>query len=124
MSSLIRSMLLPFVFIGYVGTSAASPLAHSVPPPASPPGYHIVERIPMTDGWWDYTFFEPVHRRVFVARGNGVFKLDVDTGLMDPRLMPGSEGRAVVAVPGGEQMLTTMAGYSSAILFAANDGKG
>jgi len=122
MSSLIRSMLLPFVFIGHVGTSAASPLAPSVPPPAGPPGYHIVDRIPMTDGWWDYTFFEPVHRRIFVARGNGVFKLDVDTGLMDPRLVPGSEGRAVVAVPGGGQMLTTMAGYSSAVLFAASDG--
>jgi DNA-binding beta-propeller fold protein YncE len=121
MSGLIRYLILPLALVGYVGASAASPEASGAPLPAKL-GYHVVDRIPMTDGWWDYTFFEPVHRRIFVARGNGVFKLDVDTGLMDSRLVPGSEGRAVVAVPGGEQMLTTMAGYSSAILFAANDG--
>jgi len=87
------------------------------------PGYHIVDRIPLTDGWWDYASFDPVHRRLFVARGNGVFKLDVDTGLMDPRVVPGSEGRAVAILPGGDQVLTTAAGYSAAILFAAGDGK-
>ncbi len=67
--------------------------------------------------------FDPVHRRLFVARGNGVFKLDVDTGLMDPRVVPGSEGRAVTVLPEGDQVLTTVAGYSAAILFAAQDGK-
>jgi DNA-binding beta-propeller fold protein YncE len=82
-----------------------------------------VDRIPMTDGWWDYASFDPVHRRLFVARGNGVFKLDVDTGFMDPRVVPGSEGRAVTIIPGGDQVLTTVAGYSAAILFAADDGK-
>lgn len=122
MSSLSRYLLLPLALVGWVGASAASPQANSAPPPAGTPGYHIVDRIPMTDGWWDYTFFEPVHRRIFVARGNGVFKLDVDTGLMDPRFVPGSEGRAVLALSGGDQMLATMAGYSSAILFSANDG--
>lgn len=91
--------------------------------PDAGPGYHIVDRIPMTDGWWDYVSFDPVHRRLFVARGNGVFKLDIDTGLMDPRIVPGSEGRAVAVLPGGEQVLATVAGYSAAILFAANDGR-
>jgi DNA-binding beta-propeller fold protein YncE len=91
--------------------------------PAAAPGYHIVDRIPMPDGWWDYASFDPVHRRLFVARGNGVFKLDVDSGLMDDRIIPGSEGRAVVPLPGGDMVLANMAGYSAAILFAAEDGK-
>lgn len=114
----MRGVLLPWVLAGIAGALAAS-VANAGPAP----GYHIVDRIPMTDGWWDYVSFDPVHRRLFVARGNGVFKLDVDTGLMDPRVVPGSEGRAVAILPGGDQVLTTAAGYSSAILFAADDGK-
>ena len=90
---------------------------------ASAPGYHIVDRIPMTDGWWDYASFDPEHRRVYVTRGNGVFKLDLNTGLIDNRLVPGSEGRAVIAIPGTDMALTTMAGYSSAIVFSGEDGK-
>ncbi|MBS0387308.1 MAG: hypothetical protein JSR15_02420 [Proteobacteria bacterium] len=90
---------------------------------AAGPGYHIVDRIPMSDGWWDYASFDAVHRRLFVARGNGVFKLDVDTGLIDMRIVPGSEGRAVVPLPIGDLVLTTMAGYSMAIVFSGDDGK-
>ena len=86
------------------------------------PGYHIVERIPMSDGWWDYATFDPTNRRLFVSRGDGVFKLDVDTGVIDPQIIPGSEGRATIVLPGGDTILSTMAGYSAAILFNANTG--
>jgi len=101
----------------------ASPAPAQTRPDAAAPGYHIVDRIPLADGWWDYANFEPVHRRIFLTRGNGVFRLDVDSGLMDNRFIPGSEGRAVIPIPGGDMMLTTMAGYSSAILFSGEDGK-
>lgn len=111
------------VLAGIIGALAVSVSSAGTAKSDAAPGYHIVDRIPMTDGWWDYTSFDPVHRRLFVARGNGVFKLDVDTGLMDPRVVPGSEGRAVTILPGGDQVLTTVAGYSAAILFAADDGK-
>ncbi len=87
------------------------------------PGYHIVKRIPLSDGWWDYATFDPIHRRLFVSRGNGVFKLDVDTGVQDAQIIPGSEGRAVVVLPGGDTVVSTMAGYSAAILFDAANGE-
>ncbi|MDH7637716.1 YncE family protein [Sphingomonas oryzagri] len=88
------------------------------------PGYHIVDRIPMSDGWWDYASFDPVHRNLFVSRGNGVFKLDVDSGLMDQRFIPGSEGRGVIPLPGGDMAIANMAGYSASILFATDaEGK-
>lgn len=115
--SLLPALALAFGALPCVAAAAATPKA------AGAPGYHIVDRIPLSDGWWDYASFDPAHRRLFVARGNGVFKLDVDTGLMDHRLVPGSEGRAVVVLPGGDQVLSTVAGYSSAILFSAEDGK-
>lgn len=85
-------------------------------------GYHIVDRIPMTDGWWDYATFDPVHRRLFVSRGNGVLELDAGSGLMDPQIIPGSEGRGVIVLRGGNEVLSDMAGYSVAILFDAADG--
>lgn len=88
----------------------------------SPPDYRIVDRIPLTDGWWDYAAFDPVHRRLFVSRGDGVFKLDTSTGLMDPQVIPGSEGRGVIVLPGGNEVLEDMAGYSAAVLFDAADG--
>lgn len=77
----------------------------------------------MTDGWWDYASFDPEHRRLYVARGNGVFRLDLNSGLIDNRFVPGSEGRSVIAIPGTNLVLTTMAGYSSAIIFSGDDGK-
>jgi len=92
-------------------------------PKASALGYHIVDRIPLTDGWWDYASFDAEHRRLYVSRGNGVFRLDLNSGLMDNRFVPGSEGRAVIAIPGSDLALTTMAGYSSAIIFSGEDGK-
>ncbi|MDB5714920.1 MAG: hypothetical protein JWO15_2317 [Sphingomonadales bacterium] len=100
-------------------TSASS----SAKPAAPAPGYHITDRVQMTDGWWDYATFDAANRRLFVARGNGIFKYDVDSGLMDSRFIPGSEGRAVVSQPGTDVMLTTMAGYSAAILFSGGEGK-
>jgi len=102
--------------------SIALPAAAGQASSQRPPGYHIVDRIPMTDGWWDYATFDRVHRRLFVSRGNGIFKLDVGTGLMDPQVIPGSEGRGVIALPGGDTVLADMAGYSVAILFDAADG--
>src|SRR4051794_5828523 len=121
MFGFMRRALLPLALAGAAGafTAPTASAAAGASKSTAAPGYHIVDRIPMTDGWWDYASFDPVHRRLFVARGNGVFKLDVDTGLMDPRVVPGSEGRAVTVLPGGDQVLTTVAGYSAAILFAA-----
>jgi len=100
----------------------ASPTTAHQPTLRRPPGYHIVDRIPMTDGWWDYAAFDPAHRRLFVSRGDGVFELDTHTGLMDPRIIPGSEGRGVLVLPGGNEVLEDMAGYSLAVLFDAADG--
>ncbi len=90
---------------------------------ADNPGYHIVDRIPMTDGWWDYASFDAVHRYLYVSRGNGVYKLEVDSGLMDSRFIPGSEGRGVLPLPVGNLVIANMAGYSAGIVFSGEDGK-
>jgi hypothetical protein len=105
-----------------IGLAAAVALAGGGASAQTPPHYHIVKRIPMTDGWWDYANFDPVHRRLFISRGDGVMRLDVDTGAIDPRIIPGSEGRASIVLPGGDEVLSNMAGYTAAILFDAETG--
>jgi DNA-binding beta-propeller fold protein YncE len=111
-------------FIGLLALAAGTPAtAQSAPTDTAPPGYHIVDRIPLSDGWWDYATVDPDKRRLFVTRGNGLFKMDLDSGLMDYRFLPGSEGRDVDVLPGSETVMTTMAGYSAAIQFSGVDGK-
>lgn len=121
MFRVVRCLMLSTLIVACHAISA-SPASARQPSSQRPAGYHIVDRIPMTDGWWDYATFDPIHGRLFVSRGNGVFKLDTRTGLMDPRIIPGSEGRGVIVLPGGNQVLSDMAGYSVAILFDAADG--
>lgn len=98
-------------------SAAISPIAQA----ADKPGYHIVDRIPLTDGWWDYASIEPVHGNLFITRGNGVFKMDLNTGLMDQHFIPGSEGRGIIALPGGNTAIAVLAGNSSAIMFNTDD---
>jgi DNA-binding beta-propeller fold protein YncE len=86
------------------------------------PGYHVIRRVAMPDGWWDYASFDPVHRRLFVSRANGVFEMDVDTGKIDPQVIPGSEGRASALTPNGDRVIATMAGWGAAIVFDTNSG--
>lgn len=120
MSNMSRSILFSLALSIAACVAVAAPKSSK---PSAAPGYRVVDRIPMTDGWWDYASFEPTHRRLFVARGNGAFMLDVDSGLMDHRVVPGSDGRAVTLLPGTEMVLYTVAGWSSAILFSAPEGK-
>ena len=121
MLRVVRFMALSALIVAVFAASASLASARQPPLPRGP-GYHIVDRVPMTDGWWDYATFDPVHRRVFVSRGDGVFKLDTSTGLVDPQVIPGSEGRGVIVLPGGKEVLEDMAGYSAAVLFDAADG--
>ena len=109
------------VLAGTLALSAASAATAQTTPAA--PGYKIIDRIPMSDGWWDYATVDSDKRRLFVTRGNGLFKMDIDSGLIDNRFLPGAEGRDVDVLPGTDTVMTTMAGYSMAIQFSAVDGK-
>jgi DNA-binding beta-propeller fold protein YncE len=95
----------------------------SAPAVVDAPGYHIVDRIPLTDGWWDNVVVEPANRMLFIARGNGISRIELDRGLIDYRFIPGLEGRAVTPMGDGGMMITTVSGYSSVILFSTVEGK-
>lgn len=86
------------------------------------PGYHITDRIQMTDGWWDNAVVEPTNNMFFLTRGNGVARIDLNSGLIDYRFIPGLEGRAVIPLADGKTMMTTVSGYGSVIFFSTVEG--
>lgn len=46
-----------------------------------PSGYHLLKTIPVPgDNFWDYLKFDPATRRLFIAHGDEVQVLNVDTG--------------------------------------------
>ncbi len=58
-------------------TAAQTPAAQS----SNPSGYHLIKTIPVPGNtFWDYLKFQPSTRRLFIAHGNHVSVVNVDTG--------------------------------------------
>ena len=89
---------------------------------AAPPAYAVTARIPGPDGFWDYASFEPVKRRVYVARGDGLMALGVDTGKLTPHLADGQRTHQPLPLPGGRRLLLTSGGTNSARLINTESG--
>lgn len=78
------------------------------------PDYHLGTPIALADGGWDLVSFDPVRRRLYVARTDSVTALDVDTGRVTAKLSPASRGHAVVPLNGGAELLETDGGTNTA----------
>lgn len=74
------------------------------------------------DGGWDYASFDPVLRRVYLSRSDGVLALDVDTGKVTPRLMVAQRTHAVVPINNGTEVLVTSTAAGAAIIASASTG--
>lgn len=89
---------------------------------AQTPAYHVVARLPLPDGGWDLASFDPVLRRLYVARNAAVTAVDVDTGRVTGALAPLKHGHAVVPLRGGTEIMVTDAGPNTAEFFDARTG--
>ena len=58
----------------------------------------------------------PIHGNLFVTRRNGVFKLELNSGLIDQKVIPGSAGLGIIVLPGGDMAIGVLARNSSAIM--------
>src|SRR4051794_6888129 len=67
--------------------------------PAAPP-YAVVQRIAGADGGWDLLSVDPAHKRLLVARTDGIMAIDLTTGAVTPKFVPGARFHAVFATPG------------------------
>ncbi len=75
------------------------------------------------DGGWDFTTFDPVHRRVYVSRSNGITALDVDTGVVTPQLVKGSVTHIALPINKGEEILVTSGATAGAFIANALTGE-
>jgi DNA-binding beta-propeller fold protein YncE len=105
-----------------LASAAAAPAALAADP-AHPTGLHVVSKIAGPDGGWDYTSFDPVRHRVYVAHGMTVLTIDAATGAMNPAFAPGDHLHAVVPVPGTDLVVTTNSGDNTAKIISAATGK-
>jgi DNA-binding beta-propeller fold protein YncE len=65
----------------------------------------LVKEIKGPDGYWDAANYDPVHRRVLIAREDGAMSLDVASERIG-HVAPGTHTHAVVPLPDGRLLLT------------------
>jgi YVTN family beta-propeller protein len=105
-----------------IGIAALALLALPLGGAAPSPKLGIVQRIAGPDGGWDLLSVDTEHRRLLVARSDGVMAVDLATGAVTPRFVPGARLHAVLAVPGSGIGLATSGQANAAILFDTASG--
>jgi YVTN family beta-propeller protein len=81
----------------------------------------VIGTIAGPDGGWDYASVDPEGRRLFVAHGDAVMEVDLDSGKVNPKLVDGKRLHAVVPLPDG-RVLSTNGGANDVTLFEAATG--
>jgi DNA-binding beta-propeller fold protein YncE len=100
------------------------PTAGAGAQPATPaPVYAVAGHIPIPDGGFDYSSFDPVHRRVYLSRTGAVLALEVDTKTVTGHLADVQHGHEALPLDQGAMLLVTDSGSNSAHLVDAMSGK-
>jgi YVTN family beta-propeller protein len=115
----MKTKLLAASILILITATSAQALAAVAPAPAP---MKVVERIAGPDGGWDYANFDPVHRRLYVARGAAITAIDVDTGKVTPALVTAQRAHIALPLPGGDELLVTNGGANTATLVDAMTG--
>lgn len=106
-----------------LGAAIAAALLSSTGVAAAVPStaLSVVDRWAGPDGGWDFSTFDPVHRRLYVARSNGVTVADVDTGRV-AALMTSHKTHAAIPVNDGAEVLVTEGKTGRALIVDAQTG--
>jgi DNA-binding beta-propeller fold protein YncE len=82
----------------------------------------VIGAIPGPDGGWDFASVDADARRLYVAHGDAVMAVDLDSGKVEAKKsMEGKGLHAVLPLPDG-RILTTNGGNNTATLFDAATG--
>jgi DNA-binding beta-propeller fold protein YncE len=85
--------------------------------------YHVAASLPAGDGGWDLASVDPVDRRLYVARADGVTAINLETGVATDRIVPGQRVHAALAIPGTHRVLSTNGEANDAVLFDGRTGR-
>lgn len=81
----------------------------------------VIGTIPAPDGGWDQPSVDGGARRLYVAHGNAVLAVDLDSGKVTPGLVEGKRLHSVLPLPDGKALATN--GDGTALLFETASGK-
>jgi DNA-binding beta-propeller fold protein YncE len=87
----------------------------------APLGLAVIGAIHGPDGGWDYASVDGPARRLYIAHGDAVMSVDLDTGAVNPRLIGGERLHSVALLPGGRALVTN-GGDNTATLFTEATG--
>lgn len=82
----------------------------------------ITKRIPGPDGPWDYVSVDPASNRLLIGRGDGVQTIDIATGAVTAKFVPGQRVHQAIIMPGTGMGLSTNGTTNTATLFDAATG--
>src|SRR5882672_3418221 len=71
---------------------------------AAAPNYHVVDRIKVGDGGFDYAVFDSANGRVLMARTNYTVAIDAKTGKVS-ELSSASPGHMAIPIPGTDLLV-------------------
>jgi DNA-binding beta-propeller fold protein YncE len=89
---------------------------------AQAPAYHVSGHIAGPDGRWDYASFDPASHRVYVAKGDAVMMVEIDSAKVTPVFAAASRSHQVLPLP-GDRLLVTNGGNDTAVFLDAKTGK-
>ena len=87
------------------------------------PGMIVSQRIAGPDGGWDYATVDAASHRLFVARGDGVMTVDLNTGAVTPQLVAAGRTHSAFVIPGSNIGVVTSSTSGGTYLFDATTGK-
>src|ERR1700723_320129 len=68
------------------------------------PGLSVIGTIPGPDGGWDIASVDAEARRLYIAHGDAVMAVDLDSGKVTPKLVEGKRLHAVLPLAHGKAL--------------------
>lgn len=103
--------------------AAATVAALAASAAAAPaPSYKVTQQWAGPDGGWDFSSFDPVRRRLYVARTDGVTAVDTASGEVVGRLVKAARTHAAVPINHGAEILVTEGATGSVLIADAGAG--
>src|SRR5438067_9626167 len=94
------------IFRAIAALYAAATLAPLAAHAAEEANYHIVQRIKVPDGGFDYATFDPATNRVYMPRGNYTTVIDTKTGVVS-QFANGESNHIALHIPGNNLLVLT-----------------
>lgn len=85
--------------------------------------YKIVASLPAGDGGWDLLSVAPKDRRLYVAHGDGVTAVDLQSGKATDHIVAGHRVHAALAIPDTHEVISTNGETNDAVLFDGLTGR-